>query len=257
MHWVIQNNMFAEKGYHALVNALKRLDLPYTPVKVIPFTYRLDPDVNPSSPVIVMGSYTMSAIALARCWSPGCWIDNLDFERQLPHWGEHMLNHDAEIVRLADAEPWIDPKFIRPAEDSKAFVGRVMDWPSFEEWKAQALALSPDYNSTITADLRIMVSSTKTIYNETRVWIVKGKPVTASGYKVGRRVRYTAQVDDRIITYAHDRAQQWSPNDAYCLDIADTPDGLRIVEAGNITACGFYAGDMMKLVMALEEAFDA
>jgi hypothetical protein len=98
-----------------------------------------------------------------------------------------------------------------------------------------------------------MVSEPVTIYSETRTWVVKGKVVTASEYKRGNKSYQSSTVEPRIIAFAQARANEWSPNDAYCLDIADTPDGLKIVEVNCLNASGFYKADMAKLVAALED----
>lgn len=38
----------------------------------------------------------------------------------------------------------------------------------------------------------------------------------------------------------------------FVIDVCDTPDGLRIVEINTINCAGFYAGDIQRLVAALE-----
>jgi hypothetical protein len=43
MHWVIQTNIYAEDGFESLVTAIKRLELPYTLVKVVPFIGDIEP----------------------------------------------------------------------------------------------------------------------------------------------------------------------------------------------------------------------
>lgn len=36
------------------------------------------------------------------------------------------------------------------------------------------------------------------------------------------------------------------------MHLAETPDGMKVVEVNNLNAAGFYAGDMQKLVAAIE-----
>ena len=201
MHWVVQNNMFKEDSFKTLMSTIERLELPYSLVKVIPFVGELQPDVNPTGKVVVMGSYTMSDVALRKGWKPGSWLDNLDYEVQRPRWGTNMFNHDAVISRFGDVETWVHPKFIRPTKDCKSFTGQVMDWGNFQEWRNRVLALSPEDNPMITRDTKIMVCSVKKIYSETRVWIVKGYPITASEYKRGRRVLYSSQVVQPFVPF--------------------------------------------------------
>lgn len=60
MHWIIQDNLHREEGYEKLLSALDRMGLPYDIVKVVPFVGEMDPDLNPSGEVIVIGAYTLT-----------------------------------------------------------------------------------------------------------------------------------------------------------------------------------------------------
>jgi len=254
MWWVIQNNLYSEEGFEKLLAALDRFGLPYSIHKVIPFIGLLEPEAYPPpGPVIVMGSVSMSYHAQKRGWKPGTFLnDNFNFVVQHDHWGDRMLNYDARVVRFADVPEQPVPFFIRPVADSKSFTGEVTDWPSYVAWRDHVLALTPEDNPTLTGDTLVMISTKKEIWNETRTWIVDGRVVTASGYKFGTIKRYSAQVDERITAFAESCAAEWVPDRAFVLDVADTPEGLKIVEINNINSAGFYKADMGKLVMALE-----
>jgi hypothetical protein len=39
------------------------------------------------------------------------------------------------------------------------------------------------------------------------------------------------------------------------IDVCETEDGFKIVEINTINSCGFYACDMQKLIMTLQEEF--
>ena len=60
------------------------------------------------------------------------------------------------------------------------------------------------------------------------------------------------RVDEAITDRGTAIAASWSPARAFVLDLCDTPDGIKIVEAGCINAAGFYAADMQLLLMAIE-----
>lgn len=252
MYWCIQNNIYNEEGFERLIDVLERLGLPYSVHKVVPFVGELDPvPVVPPGPVIVMGSYSMTFYAQRRGWTPGAFFnENFDFVIQREALGDRMLNWDAQICRLVDVPEQPQPFFIRPTADDKRFTGTVMDWPSFIEWRDQVLV-----GCQIVLDTPVAVSRKKEIWNETRTWIIDRRVVTASGYKFGTIKRYNNQVDERIIRYAEDCAAVWAPDRAFVLDVADTPDGLKIVEIGNLNAAGFYKADVDKLVTALESMF--
>lgn len=278
MHWLVQNNLYSEEGFDKIISALSRFDLPFYVVKCVPFTGEIvaeDSDPLPSEildakvPVIVMGSYSLARTAQKRGWKPGAFTDNLDFRIQREHWGDEMLNCDAELHTFATVPEQIEPFFFRPVFDTKAFTGLVTDYPSYIEWRDSLLRLpetaDPEYDweavSVLTPSTPVMVCKKKQIYTETRIWIVKQpsygmKAVTASQYKLGSIKRYEevrgTRFDTDILEYAEDMAEAWSPNDAYVMDVAETPDGFKIIEVNNLNSAGFYRGDMNLLVQALE-----
>lgn len=259
MKWVIQTNIYNEEGFEGLLRAIDILSLQRVLVKVVPFgggIEAVEGEIPPNgSDAIVMGSYTLAKEARKRNWMPGAFTDNLDFRVQHHHWGTLMLNYDARIHPFA-AIPYLpEPAFIRPCYDTKAFTGMVIDQGELQAWKERVDRLDPDELPTLHPNTPIMVCSKKEIWSETRVWIVDRRVVTASGYKVGTIKRYTSpnEVDSRITDFAQDCADTWCPNYGFVMDVADTPDGLKIVEINNLNSAGFYKGDMQRLVKSLDD----
>lgn len=256
-HWVLQNNLYSEDGWDALTSTLDRFGYSYSVHKCVPFVGTLEPEASPpQGPVIVMGSYTMARHAKDRGWTPGAWLGNLDYRIQQDHWGDFMLNADATYatVKTLNVDFAVDPFFVRPVHDTKSFTGRVFDRVEWQEFQDGILRVESE-SPTLTGKTEIMVCPKKEIWSETRTWVIDRKVVTASGYKLGTLKRYSPpeDVDPRITQFAQLLADVWSPNDAYVMDIADTPNGLRIVEVNNLNSAGFYKADMQKLVQALEE----
>jgi hypothetical protein len=250
MHWLLQNDVLKEAGHQRLIDALVARAVPHSVHACLPGGSGLEPEpVLRSNKVIVIGSNALVAEANKRGWRPGGFInDNFDFAVQLKHWRNHMLNSDAVMHDFANVPPQPQPFFIRPLDDHKAFAGKLTDWPSFILWRDNSAEIDPE--------LRVMVSKPKQLLREYRTWIVKGRVVTASLYRDGAR-NVAIAIDDTpegqaVVAFAELRASEWSPHDAYCLDIAVTQNGLRIVEVNTINALGFYAGDMGKLVDALQ-----
>lgn len=266
MYWVVQSNIYAEENYDNLIGTLERFNLPYCTVKAVPFSGGVidpQPVIPDGSRVIVMGSYSLAKHAYNRGWKPGAFLENLDFVIQREHWGDRMLNADAQIMAFGDIPFQREPFFIRPTLDTKTYTGLVLDWGQYEAWRDQLRRL-PESNDPVNDPLsvsvhtindKVMLCRKKEIHTETRTWVIDGRVVTCSGYKMGTLKRYTApdQVDQHIIDFANECAQQWSPNRAYVLDVAETADGLKIVEINNLNSAGWYRCDMQKLVTALEE----
>jgi hypothetical protein len=254
-HWILQNNLYSEEGFESLTAALERFGFPYSIHKCVPFVGTLEPEAAPPpGPVIVMGSYTLARHAKERGWSPGAWLDGLDYRVQCEKWGNaNMLNGDAIVCPLKNVIGSGVPFFVRPVHDTKSFNGEVFDLGTWLDFRDRVLALTPEDNPTVTGETLVMFCTKKEIWSETRTWIVAGRVVTASGYKLGTLKRYTPpeQVDERITQFAQYRANEWCPNAAFVLDIAETPEGMKIVEVNNLNSAGFYKADMQKLVWSL------
>lgn len=269
MKWVVQSNVYSEEGYEGLLSAIRDAGCPLTTVKVVPFVGDLEPIEGelPGSgdSAIVMGSYTLARVAHRHSWRPGSLIENLDFEIQDRKWPGWMLNHGAVISRFDSVAFQRRPFFLRPVHDTKAFTGFVCDWGYYEEWLASVKRLpetADPVNDPLGVNLLdlatpVMACQKLDIHSETRVWVVGGRVVTASGYKTGTLKRYTPpnSVPGYITGFAQDRANEWCPNDAFVLDVAETDMGLRIVEINNLNSAGFYLGDMGALVRSLENFF--
>jgi hypothetical protein len=273
MHWILQNDLFNEVAYQKLLETLERFQIPYSIHKVIPFIGELVPEPElDTKNVICMGSYSLRHAAKKAGWNPGVFdLEKHNFLEQMKHWGQYMLNADAVVSRFEDAQFTEDVMFICPIEDSKVFAGTVMTKEEFYTWKRKVCVLEEDFGTSLTKNTLIQVCKPKKIYAEYRFWIVNGMPVTSSLYKRGDRVIYSPEVDDHVkrfvgmILKTKDNATSitlsmandgWMPDKAWCLDVCETPEGMKVVEIGTINSCGFYAANMTDLVLALENGFN-
>lgn len=257
MHWVLQNNIFNEAAFDVMVDTLERFEIPFSLHKVIPFVGEIEPDTNPTGPVVCMGSYSLRHLAKAKGWTPGVWdLEDQNFLVQLEHWGQHMLNYGAAIVEFQNAFLATDA-FVRPIEDSKVFAGKVFKAEEFNDWQHRICNLNQNPNgTTIDSDALVQICALKHIYSEYRFWIIKGQIVTSSLYKMGDTVRYENGAPEEITEFVEARIAEWQPHDAFVIDAADTPDGFKIVEINTLNSSGYYAADMQKLVMTIERYFN-
>jgi hypothetical protein len=255
MHWVIQDRIY-ETGFEVLKELLVRFDIPHDIVKVVPFSHELIPEIEPKGLVMACGGTTLSKIAIQRGWTPGTFLnDDHDYRQWERHYGAELLNAGSTVSRFADVVPQEKPFFIRPCTDGKAFTGMVTDWPTFSEWQHKVVVLHEQDTSaymSLTGDTMVSYGPVRTIYREYRFFIVDGRAVTQSVYKVGTKVMYSADVEPDAIAYANRIASIWGPARAYCLDICLTPDGYRVMEINCINSAGFYAIDIPKFVDAIE-----
>lgn len=262
MHWILQSNLFNETAYGVLLDTLERFGLPHSIHRVVPFVGEIDPPVElETTNVICMGSYSLRHAARKHGWTPGVFdLGPYDFTVQLEHWGSHMLNADSRVSAFKDAA--VDKAaFVRPIHDSKAFAGKVFDPDEFHDWQGKVCALGTSDRSSLDRETLVQVCPIKAIYNEYRFWIVRGEIVCASLYKQGDRVYYTDDVPPVYFDFARAMIAQWQPHDAFVLDVCSVPDdgdgwlGIKIVEINTLNSAGFYAANIPKLVMALEDGF--
>ena len=262
MHWILQDNLFNERNYSNLVEALSRLEIPFDVVKVIPFTsglpweQRITPLVDPPGHVMVSGSISLATLASDRGWTPGSFHNaNHDFLVWRHHMKGHLLNEDAVVCKYGEVPYLWDQFFIRPTEDTKSFSGQVMDWHEFQTWQHQVLDLRETY-TTLDAQTPVVVGPLKQIYREARFFVVDGQVITGSTYKIGSRVCSTPEVPPTMREYAQRMASKWGPARAYVIDIAltdDADDGYnKIIEYNCCNCAGFYEVDIQKWVMAIE-----
>lgn len=258
MHWILQENLFKESEWTQLVEVLERFQIPYSVHKVVPFIGELIPlPTLDTNKVVCLGSYSMRHVAVSNGWTPGVYdLFYQNFLVQKGVWGKRMLNFDSQVVSFRDAR-LSEPTFVRPIDDSKYFGGRVFEPEEFHKWQAQVCDKSVDFGTSLTPDTKIQLCNPKVIHAEYRYWIVGGNIVTKSLYKRGSRVIYSSDVDGRLDSFVREAVFDWQPHRAFVIDVCDTPEGPRIVEINTINSAGFYAGDVQKLVLALEELENA
>lgn len=264
MKWILQNNIYEEEGFATLLDSLERLGCDVVHVKVVPFEGSLEAVGGELPPegadAIVLGSYTLSRVARQMKWKPGSFLKALDFREQHIMWGNKMLNADARIHTFNTVPFQEQPFFMRPVHDTKAFTGLVLDWGQYTEWREGLLRCpelaDPVYDplgvNLLTLATPVMVCSKKEIYSETRCWVVEGRVVTSSQYKIGTIKRYQVpeMTEPRVIEFVE--SLDWYPDVACVIDVADTPNGLKVIEVNNLNSAGFYKGDMQKVIASIE-----
>lgn len=251
MRWIIQDNLYNEDGYVNLISALDRMEQQYDIVKVIPFAHELVPDVDYDEPVVVMGSNTLVKIAKAKKWTPGAWTaKGFDYRKWKKNLGKHLLNYESEVVRFGDVvPPLFEEFFIRPIHDFKEFAGIVITPENFVAWQEKAVS----YGDTLNEDTLVAMSPVQSIQREYRFFVVNGEVVTGSLYKIGGTVRSDPLVEKEVTDFVYQIMKIWEPDICYVIDIAQTENGMRVIEYNNINSSGFYACDTQKIVRAISE----
>jgi len=225
MKYLIQDSLYKEFHEERLIHALDRMDLEYEMFSLQYFVDDIEVKTDRTD-VMVFGAVKAAHLAKKYKWDPGSFYnENHDYTVYSKYYKENMLNWDSKIQKASDPIDIDGPFFARPTGDTKLFKGKIQ------------------------------VAPLQNILQEIRCFIVKGKVITASMYKLGNVVLYKECMDNDIIEYANNMASVYQPADAFVMDICRTANGLKIVECNCINCAGFYDIDMQKLIVSLEDNF--
>ena len=252
MFYLIQDNIFRERNYDKIFDAMDRLSLEYEFVTVKPFIDDVEIDTKRKD-VFVFGGTKLARIIKPYNYYPGSLLnDNHDYLVYSEYYKDNLLNYDSKIVSLKDSIEWNNKiYFIRPCADDKLFTGQVFNKESWLQMKSNLL------NNGKNPDSLLQIATPKNIQSEFRLYIVDGKVITGSQYTMNGRYYTNPIVDDDIIHFAEDMCKVFQLADCFVMDIARTTNGLKIVECGCINCAGFYDSDLIKLVIAIEDYYSS
>jgi len=209
--------------------------------------------------IIPYGSVKLVKIAHRSGWH-GCFFDPDTFRVDV--WNQYrddMLNQDSMIATVAELRDIFrgvdhsDQWFIRPVEDLKAFNGSVADVGDIIDWMSSPRSGSFAFGE----DTLVAVAPVKTIYSEARYFVVSGRIVSGSYYRMGGRLIPRRINQPETLAMAQEVIDRgWLPHANCVVDIADTEDGLRVIEFNTINSSGFYDHDIGAIVTALSDATD-
>lgn len=252
MYYIVQENLFKERNFDILINYFINNKMDYEIIKWIPFQENLEIKTDRTD-VLVFGGVSLTKVAIEKKWKPGVFYnENHDMEIYMRHYGEHMLNSDGVVFSSHEELPTVLPNvfFARPTQDTKLFSGGLFSRKGWEESMRAYMELKKGLEHNV----RIFAASDKEyIQKEIRCWVVDGKVVTASQYKLGNLVT-TKNYDHEIeaINFAQKMVDIYQPSRAFVLDICLHQDTYKVVEINCINSAGFYDANMNKLIQAFE-----
>jgi hypothetical protein len=254
--WVVQSNFLDINQINPLVEALRARDIPFVDVGVIPFSDEFVTPIDVQDDVIIpYGSTRLCNIAEKRGWK-GLYFDRAVNRADV--WNKHrddMLNGDAEFMTVGEASVIFgeradeDVWFIRPVEDLKQFNGTVTTSAEIRRWMTSI----ESGNFSFGEDTVVAVSKPKDILMEWRYFVVGGKIVTGSSYRMRGLKLTRRETDEKVIAEAQSLAEKWLPHENVVMDLALTDDGLKVVEFNCINGSGFYYHDIPAFAVALTE----
>ncbi|MCK5607744.1 ATP-grasp domain-containing protein [Candidatus Pacearchaeota archaeon] len=262
MRWIVQSNIFQEKGFNRLIEALDDRDALYEIVKVIPFTNELPSVKESDEPTIIYGTTTLMYNAYKqKKWSPGVFFDDKKYRPS--YWinilAKNAFNHQGMHISVKEFLEFLEDYknhnsfFIRSDDDSKMISGSVFTKEEFIDWWS-SMAEIGDVNFP-TEEYAIHVAPPQRTYIEWRFVVVNDQVITGSQYKTGRRYNPSKFIRPDVNKFAQEMANKligFSP--AYMLDVCiGQDDELKVLELGCFNAAGFYDCDVNKIVEAIDE----
>ena len=274
MHYIVQENIFRESNYQIILDALQRLNLPHSIVRIFPFVDKIsllsdvpqdfnvdelkdyDPPINEN--VFVFGAVKLGRIANKRGWMPGSMLNgNHDYNVYKSYYKENLLNYDSIVCSVKDSlsVKWENEemKFIRPCKDSKSFTGKLF---TEKQWKELSEFYEIEKTEIFNEDTLIQIASPKEIQKEIRFWVVDGKVITGSQYRLGNVLLPDSNFDKESQEFVEEMIEIFQPATAFVMDVCLYNHKWKIVEINCINASGFYKSDVQKLLIALENCWN-
>lgn len=259
--WVVQTNLLDQAQMLAVWNSALELGCEMLEAIVIPFQDEFGNEEElqqlevSKNCVIPYGSCKLTRISEERGWSGNC-FDPKTFDMSV--WNsrrDDMLNSKAQFMRVKDTsiffegvdedEEW----FIRPIHDLKQFSGTVAQVGDIKNW----MSSPKSGNFSFGDETEIAISPVLKLYSEARFFVVDGKVVDGSYYRMGGRLISSHITQQEVLDAAQEKADGWLPHPCCVMDIADTDDGLKVIEFNTINSSGFYDHDVKKIVTAMTE----
>lgn len=254
--WVIQTNLIDDiqmnKVWYSAIDAGAEVQ----EAVVIPFLEELgnEADIPAMEGVVIpYGSCKLTRISQERNWRGNCYVDET-FRTNV--WNENrddMLNADSFQMQVKDTSEFFkdtdenEKWFIRPVKDLKTFSGTVCDVADIKTW----MKSTESGNFSFTEDTEIIVAPVKKLFSEARFFVVGGKVVDGSYYRMGGRLISHHIVQEEVLQSAQELANGWLPHECCVMDVADTEDGIKIIEWNTLNSSGFYSHDISKIVKAM------
>lgn len=265
--WAIQINAVSRLQAEAVAMAVTSQGGRVIPVEVIASTgsilshaepdFLTDAEKNGTN-FIPYGSTKLVELAMELKMSGVFRNDNFS----VPIWNEKradMLNGDSvgmlvkDIPAYSEAFPSDTVVFIRPTVGKKLFPGQPATLADILGWiKAGQVG-----RYLFPLDMEITIAKNKVIIDEVRWFVVGGKVIDGSAYRVrGQRVTIHDNNENNL-KEAQRFADVWLPHPTCVMDLALTEEGLRVIEFNTFNSSGFYHHDIPKIVKAVHDMVGA
>jgi hypothetical protein len=236
------------------------MDFKRTFVKMVPFSKEMlpVPSILPGENPIVFGSVALVKKAKELEWTPGAYYSsNFEFKEWNKKYGRYSLNKHSVVIPLSSVPEFVESRysagesfFVRSNSGLKDLPGTVK---TSDELKAFVELCRTNVGDSRLPSLNelVVISDQVQIFEEYRYFVVDDKIATSSKYKVNGKLSVDHTSNRELDLFVNNMIVHWRPADAYCIDVATTLNGFRVVEINCINCSGFYSSDVSKLAQAI------
>lgn len=194
-------------------------------------------DVNEN--YFVCGSYSLTRYVHAIKPEAVFTLEDYKFDDLMNIFGkDNFVNPGATVIHTKNID-WKsnDEYFVRPLDDTKSFNGGI-------------------YNAyMLKYEGEVVIASLKHISREYRFFVIDGKIVTSSLYKVNGQLEESEIIDSNAQAFAQEMIEKFS-HPGFVIDIATVNNEYKIMELNCLNAAGFYKINLYKLIMAVEDHYE-
>jgi len=186
--------------------------------------------------------------------------DPLAFDQAFYHkaLGKLLLNSHAFFARFGTIRdvPVTAPVFIKPTRDLKAFAGTIVEEGQTPYAAIFGKSIQDSSFSDHPNDEQVLCATlVDGMEREYRNFVVDGKLITSSVYKIGAKITYErltpSEVRD-VTSFFNVVKLHYAPARNYVVDFVRMTDGsFKVIEYNCLNCAGMYACDRPKLFQAL------
>jgi hypothetical protein len=215
------------------------------------------------SPILVVGSILFTNQWARKRPELAKWIFWDDAKYDAAVWretiGDAYLNAQGRETTVGELQSSLSgPMHVRPRSGVKMVGEKVRTESQTGQRSIPGIVVTPGELADLRIDpaTPIWAAPPREIMAEVRVWMIGGRAAAASTYRVSGQPRYCT--DDRIVRQACAEASRmhgvWHPGRHYVVDVALTPEGMKVIEYNPIHSSGWYAADPAGIMQAFFES---
>lgn len=251
MKWILQKNLISKQQVDEVIDIFQNNEIPFEAVDVIPFSDTIE--IKSNDPFkIPYGSTSLSNFAYKNNWKGIFFNENFKTSVWIKNRND-LLNSDCRIFTVEearnvmlteDAREW----FVRPDNDLKEFAGARMFTCEFNEWMDN---MSGANGNLLHEKTSIVVAPVKKISAEWRWFIVNGKIIDGSIYRLRGVLHKQHEDDPDVYAEVQELVDIWLPHETCVMDTALVEDQLKVIEFNCLNCSGFYDHDIEKIILAI------